>query len=345
MTTFDQALNKIEQGILAPVYLLSGNEQYLIDKMCQAIERQVLGTHGDDFNRVFFDLEQTPIEDVIFEASSLSFFGDQKLVIADHAYFLSAKKPRGVVDHQLDILSDYLESPSPDSVLVLIAPYEKLDGRKKITKEVKKQAVHVDMTELKGYQASQIVQKYLHEQGFQISRDAWILFEQLTGQNLTKMMTEMDKLMLFHYDNRQIEKETVSELVPKNLEQNVFELNDLVLQLKVSEAMQMYQDLRAQKREPIAIIALLINEFRLLLQTKILSQKGYSQDAISKTLSVHPYRVKLALGKIRPFSQKLLAEALKYLIQSDYEMKTGKVDHELVFELFVMRLNSLARRN
>lgn len=337
MAKLDEQMKAIEAGHLAPIYLLSGTEQYLIERVCSLIEKETIGTGRNDFNRIFFDLEHTAIEDVIFEASSLSFFNDRKLIIAHHAYFLSTKRPRGMVEHQTDVLSDYLKRPSPDTVLVLIAPYEKLDGRKKITKEVKRYATHLNLSNIKGYQASQMVQAYLKEKDYHIERYAWSLFEQLTSQNLTHMMKELEKLMLYHYEDHCIQKSSVEQLVAKNLEQNVFELNDLVLQLKVPEAMEMYQDLRAQKQEPIAIIALLINEFRLLLQTKILTQQGYSQASIAKTLAVHPYRVKLAMKKNKLLSLNVLARALSELIEFDYQMKIGKIDHDLVFEIFVMR--------
>lgn len=338
MNNFTAELNQIKKGHIAPVYFLSGKETYLIERVCNELEKQVLGTTADEFNKITYDLEQTPIESVIQEALTLSFFGEKKLILANHAYFFTSKSSRGLVDHQTDILIDYMSAPSPDSVLVLIAPYQKLDGRKKVTKIIKKQAVHLDASTLKGSKASQIAKNYLKDHQFEIEAPALHLLENLTDHHLSKMITELDKLMVYHYADRNISKESVADLVPKNLEQNVFELNDLVLRLDIPAAMRMYQDMRAQKREPIAIVGLLINEFRLLLQTKILSQNGYSQANIAKTLSVHPYRVKLALQKIRPFGKPLLSRALTFLIDADYEMKTGQVDHELVFEMFLMRL-------
>ena len=92
-----------------------------------------------------------------------------------------------------------------------------------------------------------------------------------------------------------------------------------------------------QKEEPIKIVALLISQFRLLLQVKILQKQGYPQGDIAKVLKVHPYRVKLALQNIRQYNQKLLSEALDYLIDADYKMKTGQIDQELQVELFIMR--------
>ena len=70
---------------------------------------------------------------------------------------------------------------------------------------------------------------------------------------------------------------------------------------------------------------------------KILKKQGCPQGDIAKVLKVHPYRVKLALQNVQRYDQKLLSEALDYLIDADYKMKTGQIDQELQIELFIMR--------
>ena len=45
----------------------------------------------------------------------------------------------------------------------------------------------------------------------------------------------------------------------------------------------------------------------------------------------------IILTTSRPHDQKLLSEALDYLIDADFHMKTGQIDQELQVELFIMR--------
>ncbi len=42
------------------------------------------------------------------------------------------------IEQNTDLLIDYLKEPLESTVLVFFAPYEKLDERKKITKQLKK---------------------------------------------------------------------------------------------------------------------------------------------------------------------------------------------------------------
>ena len=64
---------------------------------------------------------------------------------------------------------------------------------------------------------------------------------------------------------------------------------------------------------------------------------GYQQGNIASTLKVHPYRVKLAMQQVRKFDQKALAHLYDELIENDYLIKSGKIDKEFLFQLFVLK--------
>ena len=63
-------------------------------------------------------------------------------------FFLTAEKTKSRVEHNVKRLEAYLADPVPYSIVVLTAPYEKLDERKKITKELKRKAVLVEAKKL-----------------------------------------------------------------------------------------------------------------------------------------------------------------------------------------------------
>ncbi|EPG3449977.1 DNA polymerase III subunit delta, partial [Pseudomonas aeruginosa] len=87
----------------------------------------------------------------------------------------------------------------------------------------------------------------------------------------------------------------------------------------------------------------LLNQIRLFLQTKILAKMGYQQANIADTLKVHPYRVKLALQQVRRFELSRLERLYDELVENDYRMKTGQMDKELLFQLFILKLTAQAK--
>ncbi|WP_369404875.1 hypothetical protein [Piscibacillus salipiscarius] len=60
----------------------------------------------------------------------------------------------------------------------------------------------------------------------------------------------------------------------------------------------------------MGLLALVSSQIRLILQTKLLKQKGYQQQQIAKTIQSHPYAVKMALKRERKFTDRALKDML-----------------------------------
>ena len=99
-----------------------------------------------------------------------------------------------------------------------------------------------------------------------------------------------------------------------------------------------------QGEETIKINAILLSQIRLFLQTKFLVKIGYQQANIAETLKIHPYRVKLAMQEVRKFNEQTLRRLFDELVEMDYEIKSGKIEKELSFQLFVLRTGELLKR-
>jgi len=73
-----------------------------------------------------------------------------------------------------------------------------------------------------------------------------------------------------------------------------------------------------------------------MVHVGLLQKKGYQQHQIAKTLSVHPYRVKLMMeNRSLPSSERLLM-ILNKLAAIDYKLKSSSGKRERILELFFM---------
>lgn len=335
-------LADIKNNKLAPIYLVQGTEQYLVEKIKRTFTEVVLDEADEGLNFGQFNMTDSLVESAIAEAETYPFFGDKRLVFIHEPGFLTAEKAKSDLDHDLNQLMAYAQNPADFTVLVIFANYEKLDKRKKVTKTLMKEAVVIDANPLEEKDLINYIDQYVSAQGYSFEKGALPLLIERTNANLTAMMGELSKLFLFHYDEKVITSDAINQLVNRSLESNVFSINDHVLSGNVQAAISVFNDLLLQKEEPIKIIAIMITQFRLLLQVKILRSKGYQQAEIAQTLKVHPYRVKLAMQKEKAFSQNALSTAYRYLIDADDNIKTGKLSSDLQFELFVMQFKDSA---
>lgn len=343
MSQLQNQLREINSKSFKPVYLVLGNEQYLIEKTKQAFLDSVLEDDEASMNFGQFNMKETPIDLAVQEAESFPFFGDKRLVFIHEPYFLTGEKVKNDVEHELSQLIKYVENPSDFSIVVIFAPYEKLDKRKKITKSLVKHAETLDVSPMNERELPSYIDSYVGSRGFSFEPRAMDLLIERTNYQLTAIMSELDKLFLFHMDDRKITIETINLLVARSLESNIFNINKYVLNGNVQEAIQSYNDLLKQKQDPIKIIAIMMGQFRLLLQAKILRTQGYQAQEITSSLKIHPYRVKLALQQEKQFSKELLSTAYRQLIDTDYLIKSGQVESKLQFELFVMRFSDSRR--
>ncbi|MGG3670392.1 DNA polymerase III subunit delta [Bacillus cereus] len=330
---------KIKKKQFAPLYLLYGTEAYFINETIKLITTEALEEEDREFNVVTYDLEEAYLEDVVEDARTLPFFGDRKVILIKSPLFLTAQKEK--LEQNIKILEEYIGEPSPFSILVFVAPYEKLDERKKITKLLKKTADVVEANAMQVQDVQKWVVSRAEEAHVYIDNTAVSLLLELVGSNVTMLAKEMDKLTLYVGMGGEITSKLVTELVPKSVEQNVFALTEKVVKKDIAGAMQILDGLFTQQEEPIKLLALLVSQFRLLNQVKELQQRGYGQNQIASHIGVHPYRVKLAMNQTKFFSFEELKRVILELAEADYNMKTGKMDKKLVLEFFLMRLNHL----
>lgn len=326
---------KIASGQIDPVYLLTGVEHHIFDATIERLKKAL--PNIDEASIIRFDLEETPVEAVIEEADTLPFLEDHKLIIASGAIFLSGQDAkRGEVTHDLIALEQWLDNPSPTATVVFIAPYEKLDGRKRITKKMKELVTVIEAKRLEGKDLSTWVQQEAGRNGVQISSTSAQALVSTVGDNLLSLSMEIKKMATYLGEAEEITTALIEELVPRTPEMDVFRLTDAYLASNIPKSVSIYHDLLRAGEEPIMLTSLIAGQIRLMIHVNSLRKKGYQQQQIAKTLRVHPYRVKLMMENRRMPNDKRLLAILKQLAEIDYKLKTTSGKRERLLELFFM---------
>jgi len=304
------------------LYLLYGTKDYLIKNEVKNISKKF-----DDINISKFDLNNDLIENIINDCLTISLFSEKKLVICQNANMFT-----GNTSKDSETIEAYLNNPNPDTTIIFITHHEKLDERKKITKLIKKNGTVKAFNENEN--AYQIVKKHLKD--YQIDNNLINLLIERTGNNQQILENELEKLKLYKEDNT-ITKEDIINVTTKKIDPNTFTLLDYIVKNDKNKALEIYYELIKMNEEPIKIITILANQFRIMYQSKELLKKGLSEKNIAETLKIHPYRVKLAIQNGRKYSSELLLQYISDLADMDINIKTGKTDKSLALELFILK--------
>ncbi|SDC70979.1 DNA polymerase III, delta subunit [Paenibacillus sp. UNCCL117] len=335
---YKQAIKQIAKGQVAPVYIAYGLESYLMQELIHRLTETLIPEDERAFAVGRYDLAETPVEAVLEEAETLPFLAERKLVIASGAVFLTGAKDTGKVEHNLDRLSAYLKSPADFTVLVLTVDAEKLDERKKIVKALKEADALVPCAMLGEAELIQWVQQQAGKAGFSFAPGAAEQLIQYTGTGLQALAQEIEKCYLYVGAGGTLTGADLGQLVTKTVEQDIFQMVEHIVQMRMEQAFTMLAELLRRKEEPIKIVILIARQFRIMLQVKDLLQQGYSHQQIASQVGLHPYAVKIAAGQAGRFEAKRLMSILQQLGELDYQMKSGKIDKVLGLEMFLLRL-------
>ena len=326
---------------LPSLSLFTGTDQGQFEVMKDQVLKQ-LGYDPADLNFAYFDMKEVAYKDVELELVSLPFFADEKIVILDHFVDITTAKKRFLTDDELRSFEEYLDNPSPTTKLLIFAE-GKLDSKRRLVKLLKRDATVFDAIEPKEQELRQYFQKWSQKQGLQFVGQS---FENLLFKSGFQF-SEIQKNLLFlqsYKSDGVIEEKDVVEAIPKTLQDNIFDLTQLILNQRVDEARSLVSDLRLQGEDEIKLIAIMLGQFRIFTQVKILSGNGRAESQIVSDLSdylgrkVNPYQVKFALKDARSLNLSFLKKTMTCLIETDYQIKSGLYEKDYLFDLALLRI-------
>lgn len=326
---------------LPSILVLTGEDVGQFEWLKKDILKKI-GYDPSDLNYSYFDMKEASYAEVELDLVSLPFFADKKIVILDHLLDLTTTKKRYLTDEELKQFESYLENPSESTRLVIFAE-GKLDSKRRLVKLLKRDAQIIEATtpkeqDLKRYFSSQAQELGLHFVGDSLDQ---LLLK--SGYDFGELQKNLALLRAYKEDG-QITLEDIEEVVPKSLQDNIFDLTQMILKRQIDQARNLVKDLRLQGEDEIKLIAILLGQFRMFSQVKIFSEEGQSESQIVASLSelsgrkVNPYQVKFALRDSRRLSLSFLKQAMTTFIETDYAIKSGTYEKDYLFDLALLKV-------
>lgn len=305
------------------LYLLFGTKDYSINNEIKKICKNI-----DDMNISRYDLNNDLTSLVIEDAKTISLFGDKKIVIADNANMFTASTSK-----DSEIIEDYLKNINEYTDLIFIVHSDKIDARKKITKAIKEKGKIIEFND--DLDAVSLIRRLFKDYNIEYS-DIKLLIDRV-GNNPLIITNEINKIKIYKGNDKNITSEDILNLTNKIIEIDVFKLIDYIVRKDKENALELYNEMLKVNEEPIKIIVILANQFRIMYQSKELLKKGYSEKDIASILKIHPYRVKLAIQNSRNYTSEMLLKYLNDLADIDIGIKTGTINKDLALELFILK--------
>ena len=320
------------------IYLISGKQNIRLKSQMKSIVKKSL-KEIDPMNFVKFDASLTLIQEIVSEANYMPLGYDFKEVVVDSPYFLLKEKSRNKIESEQDYqaLLNYLNNPNPDCDLIFLVNTNdsELDKKSEIYQAIEKNGQIVAVAEPKQEQWSEVVKHYFVEKWPEVTIDSDAVNElaRRTEGDYASLFNNGSKLALY---TKHITFSDVVMMVTRPLEENAFLLFNYLMDDKNMEAVALYRDLKSSNVEPVTLIGMIANQFRLLNRVSYLARHSYSPDDIAKELSINPIRAKILRKNSFVISAKRINQTLEDLYQLDWQIKSGLVDRYYSFELFLI---------
>lgn len=349
MKEVTQILTDLKRRIFKPVYFLSGEEAYYIDLVSDYIEKNVLDEADREFNQTVIYGKDVDMNTIISQAKQFPMMSEHQVVIVKEAQNLKElNKSAGGDDDDKPAakagnnpLTAYLQNPQPSTILVFCYKYKTLDKRSAVYKTLQKAGVFLETKKLYDNQLPEWITNFIQEKNYKVSPKASFLLAEFLGNDLSKIVNEVEKLIINVQEGAEITAELVQDNIGMSKEFNVFELQDALARKDVLKANRIINYFSANEKEHPAVMTLssLYNYFNKILLYHFAPDK--SKFAVASSLGVNPFFVEGYAKAAQHYGTAKLKSIFGYL--KEYDLKTkgvensgvehGELMKELVFKV------------
>ena len=240
----------------------------------------------------------------------------------------------------IDNLGAYAQNPQPTTVLVLCYKHKKLDGRKSLGKHIKSHGVYFEGKKMYDNQVPRWITDVLSKKGYSITPKASLMLTEFLGNDLGKIMKELEKLEVIIRPGQQITPQIVEENIGISKDFNNFELQNAIgsRNIKKAFAIAKYFGQNSSNHPLLMTTAILYMYFSKVLMYHALPSKGNA----AKDLGITPYFIKDYEMAARNYSMKKVGAIIHDIRMADVKAKgvgsasasDGELLNELLFKIF-----------
>ncbi len=312
-------------------YLFYGAETYLIREYEAALTKAILPEGAEMMNHDIFEEKRATAAAIMDAAETLPFLNEKRLVTVRNSEFFQ----KGGRKEEGEKLKAFL-ADLPETVCLLFIE-EKAEKTNGLYKAVAKYGQAVEFKKPTEKDLGTWIKKRCKENGMEMSEGVLNLFLQTVDHDMENIDGELQKLMAYKGEEKEIKAEDIRAVCTVSLEARVFDLVRAVAEKRPEKAVQIYRTLLSMKESPYMVLSLITRQFRLILETMLLSQSGMTNDAIGARLEIRDFAVKEYLRQSKRFSAEGWKHAVRDCLQVDLDIKSGKAAEETAVELLIMK--------
>lgn len=330
---------RIDKNQIANVYLFHGEEAYKKRMYKEQLNEAVAG--NNDMNYAYFEGDHINMDELGDSVMTLPFFAEKRLVIVENSGFFKEKQKGGEEKNSenrealIGILNELPET-------TCLAFFETVISRKlKSYKLIKEKGVAVECARDDEADVKKWLKKGFAAAGKEAEMPAIRILVERIGTDYDKLRGEYEKLIAYVGDKSVITKEDVLAIASEDVESKIFDMLKGMGRKDVRFVLSKYNDLLVNRASPLYILAMLRDQFRTLIQTAELRNKGYNTAEVARMCGKPEFAIRNAEGYLRGgFRMKDVRDILDEISETDKKIKTGDVGDRTGVEILLVRFST-----
>jgi DNA polymerase III subunit delta len=303
------------------VITLSGSNLFALRRRLNELVNSFVKEHGDlALERI--DATEVDVQLILDALQNLPFLATKKMVVV-----------RGLSQNKqaAEKIEQIISAAGEDTALILYEPV--IDKRTAFYKTLKSKTLAEEFNEMDAHGlAKWLVDEAISRGGELTLADANYLVDR-AGTDQAMVSNELDKLIIY---NPKITRENIDLLTDPLPQSKVFELLDAAFSGRKRRALELYEEQRAQKIEPQAILAMIAWQLQLLALTKYAD--GKSTATIAKDVGMNPYPISKAANLAHKLDEEKFNKMVNFAYEIDLKSKTTALDLDEALKTYITTL-------
>lgn len=339
--------NSFSEESLVPCYFFFGEETFLAKQFVRRLKSALLSPESRDFGVERLNLNECSWADIVDTVKTAPFlFSPWRIVVVD----LSEKREETLSVLDKKILEDYLSSPSPQSLLIVIfsGSIHRSSGLVKFFSSFPSSVVRAEeLKPLKGISLLNWIDKRFKKYGKVAAPETKKRIVDIVGNDLGRLSSEIEKIVTFASEKKVVEVDDVNEVSGWFKTYAEWEMTDSLESANYEQCLHVLDNLFSEGTRPENILGVIVRFFRNILMAKLwLKEKEKEKKDIFKELkpqikekfgSFYTTKFRQFFDLVEDMSRKDLAVLLSELEKIDLTFKTSGLSLQTLLEGFLLQ--------
>lgn len=333
--TPEMLLERLARGKAIGAVVLKGADPYLRDMCRKKIVEAIVPEASREWAVTRISVRESGWDEILQRARTLPMFAPRQVIVVEDAESME-KLGEENRKKALEALAEYLDAPSPITVLVL--EVTALDGRQKFSKLLDEKALVIPLT-IGNESAAVLAAQMAEDLGVTIEPDAAAYLADILNREPARMQVELQKLAAYTLGRPKIARADVDAIVIAARKNTVWQLADMLATRNRVAALEFLDNLLREGEQPIGIVGALAWMYRKLIEARDLPAHIQGFQA-ARSLGMRPEAAEAAVRNAHRIPRKDLLAGLAALAEADSQLKSSNPNPRAFMEFLLARLTA-----